>query len=246
MNKCQFSETQFSFCFTFEYLKRFIPNIPLPIFPNTVQEGRSGGYDVGINGNVYFQFKIPTFHDTFSNFYRRYWDTFGHEYFKIYLKTDENQYRLLKRLDSGMNAVFYATPEFYSQSDLAIHYTNDGIVRNSSLFSLQNLPPVNSGYHHLIYSPTKTWGKLFSEPRRIEKINSINPFKLFPEEKKGFSLLEQANYLRSILIENEGLSENSRSLLESNKNQLVLKVYTVLLTEFDLHWYPVISQNGFR
>jgi len=36
MQACQFSETQFSFCFTFEYIKQFRPFISLPVFPNTV------------------------------------------------------------------------------------------------------------------------------------------------------------------------------------------------------------------
>ena len=68
MKKCEFSETQFSFCFTFEYIKMFYPSGPIPIFPNTVKEGREGGgYDVKVDGNIFLQFKIPKFYNIKCN-----------------------------------------------------------------------------------------------------------------------------------------------------------------------------------
>jgi hypothetical protein len=139
MQYCEFSETQFSFCFSFEYIKQFFPFVPLPIFPNTVDEGRvGGGYDVQINGNIYFQFKIPLYYDLVSNFWRRDWNVFGHEYYKIKLDTDGYQFKLLKDLQAPGNEVYYATPEFHTSRDLSTNYISDKIVSNSGIFSLSD------------------------------------------------------------------------------------------------------------
>ena len=247
MQECQFSETQFSFCFTFEYIKQFFPFVPLPIFPNTVDEGRAGGgYDVQINGSIYFQFKIPVYYDMVSNFWRRDWDVFGHEYYKIKLETDGYQFKLLKDLQTPGNQVYYATPEFHASTDLATYYNSDNIVSNSGIFSLSDLPAYRSGYHHLIYSPLQTWGQVFSEPTKVNKVKSINPFELFSDSKGELTIYQQALRISKILM-SQGHELSYDFEFNSNKpEQLVKEVYTALLTEYDTHWYPVISQQQSR
>ncbi len=244
MQNCQFSETQFSFCFTFEYIKQFLPFIPLPVFPNTVDEGRmGGGYDVQINGNIYFQFKIPIYYDKVSNFWRRDWEVFGHEYYKIKLETDNYQFKLLKDLQSPGNEVYYSTPEFHTQFDLANFYSTDNIVSHSALFSLDNLPAYRSGHHHLIYSPNQTWGQLFSEPTKVKKVTTINPFDLFPNGKSDLTIYQQA-LLISEILNNQDYEPSRRFEFNSNRPaQLVREVYSILLTDFNTHWYPVISRQ---
>ncbi|MCF8428446.1 MAG: hypothetical protein K9I36_17055 [Bacteroidia bacterium] len=242
MQDCQFSETQFSFCFTFEYIKQFFPFIPLPIFPNTVEEGRlGGGYDVQIKGNIFFQFKIPVYYDKVSNFWRRDWNVFSHEYYKIKLETDEYQFKLLKDLQCPGNEVFYSTPEFHTQIDLGTYYSTDNIVSHSALFPLDNFPPYLSGYHHLIYSPHHNWGQLFSEPKKIKKIKTIAPFELFPNSKSEMTIYKQAIQLSQI-IRSQDYEPSNRFEFNTNRPiQLVKEVYTSLLTDFNTHWYPVIS-----
>lgn len=244
MQYCKFSETQFSFCFTFEYIKSFFPTIPIPIFPNTVQEGRAGGgYDVQINGNIYFQFKIPVYYNLVSNFWRRDWDVFGHEYYKIKLETDKKQFRLLKDLQNQNNEVFYATPEFHTIKDLSAFYSSDKIVQNSGLFPLDSLPPHGSGHHHLIYSPKHAWGKLFSDPIQVKKVQSINPYELFPNSKSELTIFDQAKRIRNILVEGKYRINDQINLNDNRPDQFVREIYTILLTRFDIHWYPVISQR---
>jgi hypothetical protein len=247
MQKCQFSETQFSFCFTFEYIKQFFPSIPLPIFPNTVDEGRlGGGYDVQINGNIYFQFKIPVYYDKVSNYWRKDWNVFGHEYYKIKLETDKYQFRLLKDLQSPGNEVYYSTPEFHTSTDLATYYTSDRLVTNSALFSLNDLPPYRSGHHNLIYSPLHNWGRLFSEPKDLKKIKSINPFELFPEDISKLTIYQQALTISKILRSQEYKPSIQFEFNSNRPVQLVKEVYTALLTDFNTHWYPVISRQQRR
>lgn len=238
MTKCEFSETQFSFCFTFEYITQFFPVVPLPIFPNTFWEGRpGGGYDVKINGNIFFQFKIPTFHDSI---YRPYWDVFGHEYYKMKLNTDGNQYQLLKALASPSNEVYYASPEFHTIVNLHRNYSTSSIVSSSGIFNVSTLPPYGSGKHHLIYSPSHTWANVFSEPYRVEKIQSINPTEIFRENlDKELTIFSQALKLRSLLME----YKDNYELLQDDKNtpNLVRIIHSLLLTKYDIHWYPIIK-----
>ncbi|HEX7415353.1 MAG TPA: hypothetical protein VF411_15015 [Bacteroidia bacterium] len=244
MQHCEFSETQFSFCFTFEYIKQFLPFVPLPIFPNTVEEGRvGGGYDVQINGNIYFQFKIPVYYDLVSNFWRRDWDVFEHEYYKIKLETDEEQFKLLKDLQSPTSEVYYATPEFHTTSDIGNFYSTDSIVPHSALFPIDSFPAYRSGYHHLIYSPNHNWGRLFSEPIKIEKKKSINPFGLFPDGKSDLTIYEQARQIRNILRKGEYKIMDDHSLNDNKPDQFVKNIYTILLTKYNIHWYPVISRQ---
>lgn len=243
MHGCQFSETQFSFCFTFEYIKQFFPIIPLPTFPNTVEEGRTGGgYDVEINGNIFFQFKIPVYHDLVSNFFRKHWKVFNHDYYKIKLETDENQYKLLKDLLIPGNEVYYATPEFYTSNDLSIHYGNYEIVANSGIFSLDTLPAHGSGKHVLIYSPHHNYGQLFSEPQRINKITNINPLELFTEKLKGMTVYKQAISIREILRQQKNY-ESFQLENEENPDRLVKKIHSILVAKFNIFWYPIISFN---
>lgn len=244
MQHCQFSETQFAFCFTFEYIRQFFPFVLLPIFPNTVQEGRAGGgYDVQINGNIYLQFKIPIYYDLVSNFFRKYWDVFGHEYYKIKLETNKEQFRLLKDLQDPTNNVYYATPEFHTSSQLGRLYSTDSIVTNSALFPIENFPGHGSGHHHLIYSPRHSCGRLFSEPTDIKKTKLIHPFELFPDKKTDLTIYEQARQISNILRKGEYKTIEDIWFNDNKRDQFVKDIYTVLLTKYDIHWYPIISSR---
>ena len=238
MTKCAFSETQFSFCFTFEYITQFFPVVPLPIFPNTYWEGRlGGGYDVKINGNIFFQFKIPTYH---NSVYRPYWNVFGHEYYKMKLETNGFQYQLLKALVSPSNEVYYATPEFHTINDLHLNYSGNTIVSSSGIFDLANLPSYGSGKHHLIYSPAHNWANVFSEPYRVEKIQSLNPQEIFNKNvDRELTIFSQALKLRALLIE----YPDNLNLLQDTENSgnLVRIIHSLLLTKYNIHWYPIIN-----
>ncbi|WP_133256951.1 hypothetical protein [Hymenobacter edaphi] len=246
MESCEFSETQFSFCYTFEYVRQFLPFVPLPIFPNTVEEGRvGGGYDVEIAGSLYFQFKIPTYHDKVSNFFRKHWDVYGHDYYKIKLNTDGEQFKLLKdlkRLSLG-NRVFYATPEFWQIPALSSHYSGDRVLANSALFAIEDLPAHGSGYHHLIYSPRHSLGRLFSDPTDVKKLKNVNPFELLVDSGKPETIYSQARRISIMLRERQFISSEMFELNDNNPVQLVKGVYSILMTHYDIHWFPVISRR---
>src|ERR1700757_1958393 len=100
MHKCEFSETQFSFSYTFELIQRNRGLLPMPTFPNTVQEGRYGGYDVGfgdpeVDGSLFFQFKIPGFYEI-RGWRAKGWSCYQKPFYRIDI--EEQQFKLLKAL----------------------------------------------------------------------------------------------------------------------------------------------------
>lgn len=240
---CDFSETQYAFCFTFEYLKQFFPIIPLPIFPNTVMEGRiGGGYDVKIDGNIYFQFKIPE-HITRRNVNNsKQWVVFNQSFYRIKINTNSRQFELLKDLQGPSNNVYYATPDFHTDADISTNYQFDQIVDSSSLFPIQNFPAFGSGHHQLIYHPNYDWGKLFSEPIEIKKERTINPIELFGAQKNPeLTIIEQARIISKILNSKEYTIQGDIPLNSKEPSELVKSIHNILLTNFNILWYPIIS-----
>ena len=241
MDPCQFSETQFSFCFTFEYIKRFFPFVPLPIFPNTVQEGRpGGGYDVRINGNIYLQFKIPMgFYDSANNWNRKYWRVFNGEYYKMKLETERRQFSLLKALQSPLNEVWYVAPEFHTNAVLERHYVANSIVDHSAMFPIESFPPAGAGKHYLVYHPAHNHGTLFSEPIKVLKKKIPNPVELFPRNKQRVTVYEQAKNIANLLIEYGQDKNITEPFSFGAPRKLVKEVYTALLVNYNTHWYPI-------
>jgi hypothetical protein len=77
MKTCEFSETQFSFCFTFEFIEKFSEKKINPIFLSTRNEGQdNGGFDVNIDGNIFFQYKIPKYYKSLQSKNTKHWSVF--------------------------------------------------------------------------------------------------------------------------------------------------------------------------
>lgn len=239
MEKCEFSETQFSFCFTFEYLKSLYPKKVLPLFPNTVEEGRQGGgYDVKIGENLFFQFKIPQYYYNNSGNTRgkNRCAVFGpdcHDCYKIDIAS--SQFGLLKTLKAkdAANRVYYSAPNFHLENELFEHYAAASTTSNSSHFPIENFPGDLNGFHKLVYSPNYNYGVLCSEPVQIAKADNINPSVSFPKENTGLSLLEHA-----LKIKYE-LDHTFIPLNIQNEEIFIKRVYAELLLKENIFWFPV-------
>lgn len=221
IRKCEFSETQFSFCFTFEILKTY-PNLQMPNFPNTVQEGRAGGgYDVEINGSLFFQFKIPEYLQQ-------------DEKYRIKIITKDNQFKLLKKLKRPANIVCYCAPKFYTCNEMENFYCTKQIESNSALFSIEHFP-TEGNYHKLLYEykkdSLKSCGILSSDPKEIK----ISPG-VFSNSyiESPMTLSEKANILWSIIKEIN--PELGKKESESNKTD---RVFSVLLMHYNILWIPI-------
>lgn len=232
MIPCAFSETQFSFCFTFEYIRIFYPSGPIPLFPNTVEEGREGGgYDVEINGNIFLQFKIPKFYDKPCNITLQKRKVFNQAYYQINIDTDKKQFQLLKELCIKNNRVLYVSPEFYKKESLKENYKMKKIVKKSAMFSVYNFPEYKSGFHELIYTDSSKYGKLFSEPFKIYKEREIIG------RIQKVSLYEQAVRLSEILKKYDiNITKD-----DQNKQKIIDSVYITLLSRFNILWLYYIK-----
>lgn len=238
MANCKFSETQFSFCFTFEFIKSFFPVIPLPLFPSTVREGMAGGYDVNIDGNIFFQFKVPRVFTRRTAKVAVRWDRHGKKFYVFKIKTNGKQFELLKGIKTTTNEVYYCAPEFASIAELEDLYYKYQIVNHSAWFPIEAFPPPNSGNHELTYSAGGTTGVLYSEPRSIEKELIKSPSQRF--ERTGVSTIyKEAQRLIKVI---DRIDERvTLDINRENQNELVKRVHSILISHFNTHWYPVVT-----
>lgn len=244
--QCGFSETQFSFCFTFEYMRSNLPAIPFPLFPNTVVEGRDGGgFDVKVGENIFFQFKIPKRGNSVSNSQRKFRNVFNGDWYEVKIDTNSNQFRLLKELaNNSMNEVYYAMPNFHMLCKMRKYYAEGLVERNSSIFNLRDLPPYLSGYHKLIYHENYTNATIFSEPYKLMRVEAArrfySPRSDFREGAK--SMIDNAYDIYSAI--SRAVGDRGNILLDSSVDDLNIVNYvkSVLLTLFDIHWYTVMTE----
>lgn len=219
--KCEFSETQFAFNYTFEILKKYT-NLRNPFFPNIRQEGGpDGGYDVKLDfeveGSVFLQFKIPMYHKRIN---------------KYQIRFETNQLELLRQkvikelqYDKPANLVYYAAPNFHTCKDLENFYYNEEIELNSALFPVEDFPKFTqkhtlkyafrevelqdqgvlieqfpeNGHRFINHDKEKIYGLINSTPKGIE----ISP-----------TIFSKPNYEPSIML----LSKKAEFLLDKLKN----------------------------
>jgi hypothetical protein len=245
MPRCQFSETQFSFCYTFEFIEFYCPWSVLPYFPNTYIEGQPGhGFDVKIDGHLYFQYKIPKYITQRRPGNERQWDSFKSEFYRCKINTDDDQYLLLKRLKQPDNEVFYITPEFHESNIMSNFYHTRQIVNHSTVFSIDNLPPYLSGLHFMCYSPSTQFGKMFSEPTEVERINIIERLATInSRETSALNQIEEARRVQKVILAMNNIPEIPNLRQTEDEYELVKSVRGILLSYFNILWTPIISRQ---
>lgn len=221
--KCDFSETQFAFCFTFEILQKYFPREIVPHFPNTVEEGRSGGgYDVSIDGSLFLQFKVPVYLKKGK--------------YKIKIHTEDEQFRLLKELNRPANLVYYSAPKFHTREDIENFYIKKQIENNSALFSIKNFPE-DGAYHNLKYEykdDNHSYGILSSEPKEIETLSNIFSIPYHPYQ---MLLSEKADFLLEII------KKFDYNLCDSKVDNNIDRVFSILLNRYNILWIPLKQKS---
>jgi len=233
MHKCEFSETQFSFSYTFELIKHNENLLVMPEFLNTVKEGREGGgFDVGfgdpdVDGSLFFQFKIPGYYDRWG-WRTKGWDCYHKSFYRI--EIDEDQFNLLRALKRDANNVYYATPEFFQASQLQTHYHQQTICEHSALFEIRDFPASLKGFHHIVYRPDETISYLCSEPKDLKKRTFDDFFSFTPDRMK---LSQKASILRGIITNTIDIDIPDR----------IGSVFSALFFRFNVIWIPVLSSH---
>lgn len=245
METCQFSETQFSFCFTFEFIDKFSDKKTNPIFLSTFKEGKEkGGFDVNIDGNIFFQYKIPKYYESLQTKNSKHWSVFNHDYYRIKIETNKTQFDLLKKLKlvDINNNVYYATPGFHIEDDFKKHYCGKKIIDKSCIFDITEFPKYNSGHHNLIYSPTEDKAMLFSDPISIKKLDQSLLNNFTKPQKEKLTIIKQALKIREILVE----IDNNDFLVKLNDNQqskFIEGIHSYLSVMYNIHWFPIKNNH---
>lgn len=235
MSSHKFSETQFSFCYVFEIIKKYNKKL-VPLFP-TLRQEKTLGYDAVIGGSLFLQFKIPKFMKKEKKY-------------QISLQNNK-QFEILYKLKSNKpaNKVFYVAPEFHELKEMNSFYLNKTIEQNSAHFSLENFPyPLTGKSHKLKYqyctlattqgnipltnisnNPTGTYGILNSNPVSINMVHNA----LSDSDKRDeMRLIEKAKFLLTNVI-----PEVDKSEFEIDDP--VDKLFSILLVKYNTVWIPI-------
>lgn len=237
--RCEFSETQFSFCFTFEFINKYTPWSAIPFFPSTYLEGQPGyGYDVKVGGNIFFQYKVPEFITRKNSRNPIQWNSLNGPFYRITVNTNSEQYRLLKELKRIGNEVCYITPQFHKIAEISNFYNESSIVENSLTYQIEFLPDYGSNTHNICYSKNEFMSYIFSKPKMLKKVmfsQVINEMKSLKSRDK--SIIDVANSIKNLLIEHF----NFEYLKDSNSQNIVDQIRGTLLSNFNILWIPIIK-----
>ncbi|MBI3502012.1 MAG: hypothetical protein HY063_09470 [Bacteroidetes bacterium] len=233
----------------FEYLQTRTPHFlsqylkPIPFFTDTVNEGKYYGFDVCV-GNYFLQFKKSNLFDI-GDPHPKFFNAYNSNYYKLKINTDAKQFKKLRDISSfnrNFNRVFYSSPEFHTRQDMHLNYQGSSIIDNSAHFSVNDFPATISGIHYLIYTDTSVDGHLFSEvPTKIPKSEFF--FNTEMNLDYRISLFDMAEKIYSVL------NDESNSLKEiknrESPEKFVRSVWSFLLNEYKIQWYPIISPRLF-
>lgn len=139
----------------------------VPIFPSLVEEGKTGGYDAGIQIDgipIFLQFKRSEY---FSRSNSKYYNLFKSPYYRFYLHAlrHSQQHNLLLHLERSGNPVYYVAPSFHTTQELHDFYFTQQIISNSIWIeptTIGNLP--DNEEHSICFSPSKSNIYFCSEP----------------------------------------------------------------------------------
>jgi len=169
-----FSEFSYGFALTHELINRFgVAVAGAPVFPSLIQEGRSGGYDVGIpleGWTIFLQFKV-------SQLMKRqtamHWGEYGHPYFRFPLRpaSYSDQHRLLLQLahESQLaHFVAYVAPAFHEPQELNDLFLRQGVAENSVWIPALTIGEIHDNEEHwIIFDGVTNPARLRSEQREL-------------------------------------------------------------------------------
>ncbi|BAZ97477.1 hypothetical protein [Dehalococcoides mccartyi] len=144
-----------------------------PLFPTQYQEAQpGGGYDVNLpysGAPMYLQFKRA---DGMIRTNAKEYHLFNDTYYRMHLMPPRYspQHELLIHLKASGNDVYYITPEFYTDEELASYYDNRTVFFNSRTFSPSEIGHLSYDEdHYVVYNNSPIAWICSEEPRRLEK-----------------------------------------------------------------------------
>jgi hypothetical protein len=168
-----FSEFSYGFALTHELVKRFRAAVAgAPTFPSLIEEGRAGGYDVGMpmqGWTIFLQFKV-------SQFMKRktamHWDEYRHPYYRFPIRpaTYSGQHRFLLELadEASAHLVAYVAPAFHDIEMLNDHFLNERVADNSVWVPVHSIGEIrDNGEHWVIFDGVGDRPRLASDQHEL-------------------------------------------------------------------------------
>ena len=147
-----------------------------PIFPNLVEEGRTGGgYDVRLDMPgipMYLQFKRSDCMKTRNAKEIKSGANLSTPYYGFHLMDGamSDQHRLLLRLDNGTNEVYYAAPRFHRFSEINSAWNANAVATRSIFVTPRQIGRLSLGTHSIAYDHRRTY--CCSDPREVEFLDN--------------------------------------------------------------------------
>lgn len=182
-----FSEFSYGFALTHELVNRFRTTVlGAPILPSLIDEGRAGGFDVGLptsGWTAFLQFKSA---QLMKRSTAKHWDEYGHGYFRFPIRpaTYSDQHRLLLELadQAGFaHFVAYVAPAFHEINELNAFFLNERVAENSVWIPVRSIGDIlDNDEHWVIFDSAADTPRLRSDwQRTVEGVKGEGLLSIF-------------------------------------------------------------------
>ena len=221
---CEFSETQFLFCFLRELLNKN-HQISMPFIP-TQRKEKTLGYDSRLkNGfHVFFiQFKVPESRISLKAKYYKDFNSLPYYCFKIHNKSNNNQHQTLTQLaKKNPGSVYYCTPAYNTYIELEKSFDSNQIIINSKFIDCghKNLQNLSTGDHCITFQNNCNKGYIHSNKSEVDMFdyNTI--------VEKSMYISDEEEFVSRIKETEVNIGEAS-NICEVSK--VLLKKYNIIL-----------------
>ena len=147
-----------------------------PIFPNLVEEGRTGGgYDVRLEMPgvpMYLQFKRSECMTRSSAKEIQNGASLSTPFYRFHLMdgAKSDQHRLLLQLDDGTNEVYYAAPRFHRFVEINSAWNTNSITARSIFVTPRQIGALSIGSHTVAFDQRRAYR--CSDPKAVEFLNT--------------------------------------------------------------------------
>lgn len=153
-----------------------LPIVGAPIFPSLIEEGRSSGYDVGIQFQgflLFLQFKLSHFMTRGTAFEAKQ-GLLDIPFYRMHLRPARHsrQHAMLLDLEATGEFVLYAAPKFYLPSELNMAYLSRTIIQRSFFIRPSTIGPLPDEWDHHVSLRDGYPVYLCSEPKKLREKES--------------------------------------------------------------------------
>ncbi len=264
MEKSEFSETQFVIGYTRELFNSFYYTLPFYYLfhaPSTKEEknfasdlilkhykGRSYRFSEFyqfkrskyFNKEVFSDLKGITTIDTSTN------PKYG---FNIYNSKKTKQFNVLQKLAGNRrNRVYYCAPSFHTTAEFNRYFGASTIQNNSKVFNfsqpfIQSAKIPLDSNHKVIFDSISS--HICSDPVEIESSFANYRFNQYAEEDfinpSEYNLESEVKELYNFVVEEISILQLDESFERPDVN--IFEVREMLLTYFNIHWFPYFIHN---